>query len=409
MRPIESLFLERMKHAWKKGGRYAALIAKGLHFLPIFLLISLYFGYKWLLAELPEDFPVSLLLTVLFTWTLSSTRIRTYVQKADPVFLFPDLDGLKGYFRRSLIYSAAMQSLKIWLVTVFLSPLYLTRVGEVAGLGSAWALLTLLKIWNIGIVWLEIHREDRRGVHAFLRWGTNGLITWWLFSGQWFGWPLVIGGIWLGWLTLHHIRFRSPRHLIPWETLMRWEERTVSAYYRLANQFIDVPHIGNDVTPRPVFSLLFRRLPSRPENTYLFLYLRTFFRYREPFGVFVRLTLVTAVLLACLPAAGWFSAFILLTGLYVTGIQLPWIRRIHRYQPWFRLYPLPEKQKRTDCSRLAFWLLGAQSSLALLPQYWAWNSPLPFLLPILLLGWGAAWFLSWIYLPRRLHKRSSLR
>src|SRR5699024_12158792 len=93
----------------------------------------------------------------------SRTRIRTFVQPADPVFLFPNLAGLKIYFRRSLASSAGMQSLKILLLLCFLSPLYLTRLGDMAGRVASWAVLTLLKVWNVWIYCFELHHRHRPG------------------------------------------------------------------------------------------------------------------------------------------------------------------------------------------------------------------------------------------------------
>ncbi|MDA8353963.1 MAG: ABC transporter permease, partial [Firmicutes bacterium] len=209
-------------------------------------------------------------------------------------------------------------------------------------------------------------------------------------------------------LTLYHLKQQPPRHLIPWEALIIREQRTVSSYYRLAHQFIDVPYIGNEVKNRPAFGFFYKWLPPTPENSYLYLYLRTFFRYREPFGVYIRLTLVTAAMMAFLRFEWWMAALTLAGGLYLTGVQLPWIRRIHRYQPWFRLYPRPVEQKQKDWSRLAVGLLAVQAVLILLPQWWLWQAPVTLLPLFLLLGWIIAWFLGRVYLPKRLHKKSSL-
>lgn len=408
MNPVASLFNQRRNQSWTKGARYAALIAKGLHFLPVVILILIYFGYRAFLLGLPEEFPVYLLMALLLTWTLSRTRIRTYVKPADPVFLLPADEGLREYFRRSLVYSGIVQSLKVLFLMAFLFPLFYSRVGNERDFLLALALLIPLKIWNVGIHWLELREADRRGFHLFLRWVTNGLVTLWLFAGQLFSWPLLVALVWLTWLTLYHRRLKSRVQILPWEELLLQEQRTVSGWYRLASQFVDVPHISNEVKPRPLFTLLLRRISTSPENTYFYLYLRTFFRYREPFGVYVRLTLVTTLLVAFLREEWGLSALILPLGLFLTGIQLPWIRRIHRFQPWFRLYPRPEEEKRTGWARLAFGLLAGQATLVVALQWWLWKEPFPFLLLFLLIGWSTAWILGRLWLPKRLHKQSSL-
>ncbi|MFD1426432.1 ABC transporter permease [Kroppenstedtia sanguinis] len=408
MNPVASLFQQRSKQAWIKGARYTALIAKGLHFLPIAVLLLIYFGYRALLTGLPPEFPIHLLLAILLTWILSRTGIRTFVKAADPVFLLPAEEGLREYFRKSLWYSGLMQSLKVVFWMIFLFPLFYTRIGDVGDFLAALALLLPLKIWNLWAHWLELRAEERPILHLLLRVGSNGLITLWLFSGGLFGWPLLVAILWFAALTLHYRQMYSHNRIIPWDRLLLREEQAVSAWYRLAGHFVDVPQISNEIKPRPLFNPLLRRLPRpQPENTYLYLYLRTFFRYGEPFGVYVRLTGVTALLVAFLREEWWLSVLVLPLGMLLTGIQLPWIRRIHRFQPWFRLYPRPDSQKRTDWSRLAFALLAVQATTVVILQWWLWSQPLP-LLPLLLgIGWGTAWILGRLWLPKRLHKQSS--
>jgi ABC-2 type transport system permease protein len=409
MNPVASLFRQRRRQAWIKGARYTALVAKGLHFLPFAVLLFIYFGYRAFLSGLPPGFPANLLMTVLLTWILTRTGIRTYVKPADPVFLLPAEEGLREYFRKSLLYSGIMQSLKVMFWMGFLFPLFHARLGDAWDFLAALAILIPLKVWNLWAYWLELREEDRPALLLLLRVGSNGLITLWLFSGRLFGWPLLVALVWFAWLTLYYRRMHSRNRIVPWDRLLRLEERTVSAWYRLAGHFVDVPQTGNEIRPRPLFTPFLRRLLRiRPENTYLYLYLRTFFRYREPFGVYVRLTGVTALLVAYLRGEWWLSALVLSLGLLLTGIQLPWIRRIHRYQPWFRLYPLPDMQKRTDWARLTFGLLAGQATAVVMLQWWLWKQPFPLLPLFLVIGWSMAWILGRVWLPKRLHKQSSL-
>lgn len=408
MKPLTSLFMERRKAAWQKGARYAALIARGLHFLPIFLLVFIYYGYRAFLEWLPSDFPVYLILTVLFTWVLSQTQIRTYVKAADPVFLLPADQSLQMYFKKSLLYSMGMQSLKILFWLGFVFPLFYTHIGDGKAFLLALAVLLPLKAWNVWIHWLELRNKDGYTLHQILRWGSNGLVCLWLFSGSLFSWPLIVALGWLGWLTSYHHRFTAPASIIPWDRLLLSEEQIISRYYRLASHFVDVPHIKNERKKRPIFAPILHSVRYGRENTYLYLYLRTFFRYREPFGVYIRLTLVTTLLLATFQPEWWLFMMILSIAMYITGIQLPWIRRIHRFQPWFRLYPLPDEKKRTGWARLAFILLGVQASLVVLLQWWLWKDPFPFLPILLLFGWLVAWFLGQVHLPKKLHQKSSI-
>ncbi len=84
-----------------------------------------------------------------------------------------------------------MQSLKVVFWMIFLFPLFYTRIGDVGDFLAALALLLPLKIWNLWAHWLELRAEERPILHLLLRVGSNGLITLWLFSGGLFGWPLL--------------------------------------------------------------------------------------------------------------------------------------------------------------------------------------------------------------------------
>lgn len=398
---IGKLYSVRLQSAWKKGIRYALLIIRGLHFLPVFFLLFLYFGYKVFLDWLPATFPTYLLIAVILSGVLTRTQIRTLLKEPDPVFLMPAQNQLREYFRSSLQYSVIIQLLKTTVWMGFLFPLFFDRIGGIGAFFLSLVTLLFLKTWNVWIRWLEILSGITKELSLILRGVTNLLITAWLFYGALFGLPLVIALLWLGCITLYFRKRTPPSHIIPWDRLIALEQQTVSRYYRLANQFIDVPFIGNEIKPRPWLTFFYKWLPFRSTNTYLYLYLRTFFRYSEPFGVTIRLTLIATGLLCLFSFMPWyFTASIYFGALYLTAIQLPWIRRIHRYQPWFWLYPLPVKQQQTDLARLLTFVLGIQGTLILLPPLVLQSQPLGLLLILLILGWTGCYPFSHLYLSK---------
>ncbi|OYD08264.1 ABC transporter permease [Paludifilum halophilum] len=400
MNTHEDLFIQRLKQAWNKGIRYCVLIARGLHLIPLFLILLVYFGYKAFLGWLPADFPAYLFMALIISWTLTQTGIRTYLKEPDPVFLLPAQSILITYFRYSLVYSAFVQVFKTTLWMAFLFPLYIDRIGGMSAFALSLITVVALKLWNVQIRWLEIQSGSHPGLALFLRGVTNLLATVWLFYGGFFGIPLIIAIVWLALVLFFYWKRTHPSHIIAWERLLAEEQRTVARYYRLANQFVDVPFVGNQVKNPPWLRFIYRWIPFGSKNTYLYLYLRTFIRYSEPLGSVFRLTLVTSILLTFMPAIPWFlTSGLFAGGLYLTAIQLPWIRRIHRYQPWFRLYPLPEQQKQTDLSRLLSVLLGVQGTLILLPPLLLQSHSYPLLLTLLGAGWVIAFFFSYVHLP----------
>ncbi|SFS95828.1 ABC transporter permease [Marininema halotolerans] len=400
MKDLEQLFSHRRKHAWQKGLRYATLIAKTLQVFPLFALLLLYFGYKAFLQWMPADFPASLLMAILLTGVLTQTKHRTFAQPADPYFLLPAGAVVQKYFREAFRYNLIMEIGKTLLWMLFFSPLYLVKIGEASEFTLAIVLILLLKGWNLILFRLAII-SGTPTFSGWLRGGSNLLILMWLFDGRYLIVLIPLALIWMGLLFFHYQRHTPPAHLIPWEEWISRERQTVSTYYRFASQFIEVPQVGNEIRIRKWVSFVEKFVPKQTKNTYLYLYLRTFLRYSEPFGASLRLTLVGAVILLVFQPS-WLPAWIvLLVMLLGTGIQLPWIRHHHNFQPWFRLYPRPEQQKRTDLGKLMGTLLISQSFLVLLIQPQLWYFPLTWGLPLLLLSSGVAWLIGCVWLPKK--------
>jgi ABC-2 type transport system permease protein len=402
----EHLFQHRRKKAWAKGARYALAIARSLHLFPALFAIFVLAMYRKLLEEwLPPDFPVVWLLVALLTPVLATARFRSFIQPADSIFLAPASHALNRYWQQAFTYNAIIQCLFVLGWMAFLSPLYIQRVG--AGIDWVMAVIVLLT-FKVFHLWLRLHELfslPPRWTDPVIRWGTSALVTFWLFSGSFFGIPLAVALVWSGLLIIHHRKRRPPRGYIPWERLISEETATVTRYYRLASQFIDIPHIGNEIKIRRGWQWLNRFPARRPEHTYLYLFQRTFLRYREPFGVTIRLTLITGLAVAWAGFLPSFAALLYLLGLWMTAVQLPWVRRMHRFQPWFRLYPLPEHLKTEGLSRLAWVILLAVSALMLILPALTWQHPLP-ALPLMLAG---GWIFSTLYarwhLPRKMGRR----
>ncbi|SDW25809.1 ABC-2 type transport system permease protein [Marininema mesophilum] len=399
MSTLDNLFTRRRRHAWQKGVRYASLIAKTLQIFPLFALLFLYFGYKSFLQWVPTDIAVVILLAVILI-EVTRTKYRTFVQPADPYFLFPADASIQKYFRDAFRYNLILEIVKISLWMLFLCPLFLVKVGEVSAFLTSMTLVVLLKGWNLIIFRIAIN-SGSAPLSIWIRGGSNLLLLMWLFDGQNLLFLLPFALLWLGILFYYYRRNAPPGYHIAWESWVRRERQTVSTYYRFASQFIEVPQVGNDVRPRRWLSFLEKTVSKKPKNTYLFLYLRTFLRYRDPFGASLRLTIIGAVILLIFQPSLLVASILILAVILATGIQLPWIRQHHRFQPWFRLYPRPEKQKKTDLTGLMIKILMIQTTLALIIQPQFWSTPTTWGIPLLLFGFGFSWLIAGVWLPRR--------
>ncbi len=117
--------------------------------------------------------------------------------------------------------------------------------------------------------------------------------------------------------------------------------------------------------------------PSPPAGEYLSVsVLANFLPLWEPFGVYVRLTGVTALLVAFLREEWWLSVLVLLLGMlphwHSTSLDSS---NPPLSTPAFVSTLARTDQKRTDWSRLAFALLAVQATAVVILQWWLWSQP----------------------------------
>jgi len=122
-------------------------------------------------------------------------------------------------------------------------------------------------------------------------------------------------------------------------------------FYRFANMFTDVPKLKEKISRRKWLNPIMSLVSYRHENTFSYLYVRTFCRSSDYLGLFIRLTIIGIFVLLSLTSiipqiigAGLF--------VYVTGFQLIAIRRQHENIIWHDLYPITESAKNEAVQKL---------------------------------------------------------
>src|SRR5690554_4431400 len=96
---VNELHNKRMKNYWSSVIPYFRYLGNSL---PIIILILGFclFGYGYFVNHLPDRFPILLLMSLLFTLSISSGQFRTHLQAADVVFLLPMESHMHAYFKR---------------------------------------------------------------------------------------------------------------------------------------------------------------------------------------------------------------------------------------------------------------------------------------------------------------------
>lgn len=341
-----SLFMQEMQ-------KYLRYIFNG-HFV-IVLVIGLgglaYYYSEWV-GTLGNSFPAALLIAIIIAIPLTNSPIYTFLKEPDMFFLLPVETKLNDYFRRSIRLSMMFQGYILLMFVAIAMPLY-TAVenGQLKDFFYIFAALLVIKYFNLRIKWamLRFQEESLRHIDSLVRYFLNFGIALLLFSKASIFFVLILMAV----LVAIFLYFeKATKHrLLKWELLIDLESKRTMTFYRFANMFTDVPKLKEKIARRSLLNPFMSLVSYRHENTYSYLYVRTFCRSSDYLGLYVRLTLIGSFVLLSLTSlipqiigAGLF--------VYVTGFQLIAIRRQHENMIWHDLYPISESVKNEAVQKL---------------------------------------------------------
>ncbi|WP_444685066.1 ABC transporter permease [Alkalicoccus luteus] len=291
--PME-LWHVRRRDYWTLAIKYLRLIGNSGFVFTLYILMlfgSYYYGpfLEWL----PETFPAALFFAGVFTLMTVRGRVRTFLKPADLVFILPMEKRLDGYFRSSYAYSFAMEV--FWTLTLLflLTPLFLDRIafGWEPYLGTV-AVLAAAKAWNLAFSFEEQKLQDLRAYRAGIAFRGAGTLI--LLYAAFAGHAAAVIGI-LAVLLLFYAALRKKTGLLNWERVIRIEENMVRTFFRMADNFTDVPQLRKDVKQRKLLSMLLKNIPYGKEFTYRYLFGRALIRSGDYSGIWIRLTAVGIV------------------------------------------------------------------------------------------------------------------
>ncbi|ANB61614.1 ABC transporter permease [Anoxybacteroides amylolyticum] len=331
---------------------------------------------KWV-RELSPQFPYAIVEAFVLALFVTPSSVRTFLQEADIVFLTPAETKLRPYIQRSLLFSFAVQTLFLLVGLLVIVPLHLRFASMPLSFFSFF--LWIWKGWNVWIHWRETHWVERKEIFSNIgRFLLNGVVVYLLLVDV----PKFLFLILLVIVTCITIYFwnETKRKPLPWEALIWQEAQAMRRFYRLANLFTDVPHMKEKAKRRLWLDVLLRFSSDfHKEEAFRYLYVRTFSRAGDYFGIYVRLTMIGCVLIYIVPTE-YGKALAACFFLYATGIQLFVLSNHHRGHVLVRLYPLPSSTRKKAVLQLLFLLLVVQNLVFVLiltiRNYWvssAWT------------------------------------
>lgn len=278
----ETFFKQRLTEHMKEMNRYLRYIFnQHLMIAMLFLISGLAYYYQQWLEGLTPDFPAALLIGAVFGLLASYSPVRTLLKEADMIFMLPLEPKLYRYFKLTIGYSFFTQLYLLILAAAALAPLFFAAdLGE--GFASyllVFVVLLVFKLWNLHMNWwmLKIRNVNIRRIEQTLRLVLNVGSFWLFLRGNLIA-AAVLTVLFVVLLFVDYTITRKQGGLA-WDLLIEKDQARMQAFYRIANQFADVPHLKTKVHKRQSLVNLFTsRVPFEQKHTYDYLFRITFVR-----------------------------------------------------------------------------------------------------------------------------------
>ncbi|MCA0969663.1 ABC transporter permease [Halobacillus litoralis] len=372
----KKFWMRRFTEHVKETNRYLKYIFnEHIGVAMLFFISALAYYYQQWLAELPEDFPTGAIIGISFGLIVSYSPVRTLLKEPDLVFLLPAEYQLGDYFRRCLYYSYVVQLYLVFLVAAALGPLYFAGFPE---LGMSYYLMLIgimlvVKLWNLlSNWWMLKERNPRiRGIDQVIKVFLNVSIFYFLAKGNW-GYASVVT-ILLVVLVLYTFQLSRQKAGLAWDLLVRKDQQRMRTFYRIANMFVDVPHLKNTVKKRHrLVNAVASMVSYNQKETYSYLYRITFIRSSDYLGMYLRLIVIGALAIWFVPNI-WVKIVFALLFIYLSGFQMMTLWNHHRTIAWLDIYPVKQEWRKKALVQWLNQILLAQTFLFGLLFIFQWN------------------------------------
>ncbi|RLL45019.1 ABC transporter permease [Oceanobacillus piezotolerans] len=344
-----SLYKQRLSSHMKEIGRYMRYILNGHTAIAMLFLISaLAYYYQGWVTQLPDNFPTSLIIGVVFGILVTYSPVRTLLKEPDVVFIITAEDKMTAYFRNAIIYSFFIQLYVILLIVAAFGPLYFAAYPERTGRIYLYTLIVILifKIGNLLANWwmLKVRDQNVRRIDVAVRLLLNIAIFYFLVNGDMLF--AAITTVIFGLVFLYDYTVSKKQICLNWGHLIEKDQQRMQAFYRLASMFAEVPHLRVKVRKRQwLVSLITDRVPLEKKQTYDYLYRITFVRSGDYIGMYVRLIIIGGLFIVFIPNL-WMKLLFGILFLYLSIFQMMALYKHHRTIMWLDIYPVEAKEKK---------------------------------------------------------------
>ena len=381
MSNIENIFSDRRKKEQELKLTYSKYIFNShlIMFLIIVLGAVLINYSKWIaIASKVELYSVYTAATVVFSYYLVSTKIKTYIKEADAVFLLP----LEKYYRKVGL-KTVINSTVVHIITVvifyFATKPITNLIGNIDRL-SIFMLLIVI-IWNNLLKYLQvIHYKEIiwSKLLLFIVIFMQLLVV--FFDDIAIRIIYLISIIVLAVFTYYIMKNAGnklnakdqEKYVVNWNQAADYDKHRIESYLKFVNMFVDVPLSGVKVARRKYFDILLPKLTKdnfKKENSFKYYYYRVFLRQENTVYLALRLMLLAALVIFSFKNT-YVSGLAIISYSYLTIIQLVPLYKQMSNNIWHSILPVSEdikiksyKQLLTSVMIVTTLLLGVVSIL----------------------------------------------
>lgn len=338
----KDLFKRRLSSYLKETSRYLKYIFnEHIAVAMLFLISAIAVYYQQWLAQLPEDFPSTLMIGVIFGLLVTYNNIHTLLQAPDVVFLIPAEHKMNQYFRNTLIFSYVYTLFLTVFVVAAISPLYFHSFPDRSGSSYLLIFIVILifRAWNLMANWwmLKVRELTVRRIDQSIRLILNCTVFFFIIKGE-----IALAGVttflFIG-LFLYDYYLSRQEVGLAWDLLVEKDQNRMQTFYRIANLFTDVPHLKNPIKKRRWLVSLVSNLPFKHKNTYDYLYRITFVRSGDYLGMYIRLIMLGIFFIYFIPNE-WMKLLFAFLFIYLSIFQLMTLYHHYRTNIWLDIYPI---------------------------------------------------------------------
>ena len=381
MSNIENIFSDRRKKEQELKLTYSKYIFNShlIMFLIIVLGAVLINYSKWIaIASKVELYLVYTAATVVFSYYLVSSKIKTHIKEADAVFFLP----LEKYYRKVGL-KTVINSTVVHIITVvifyFATKPITNLIGNIDRLSIIMLLIVI--IWNNLLKYLQvIHYKEIiwSKLLLFIVIFMQLLVV--FFDDIAIRIIYLISIIVLAVFTYYIMKNAGnklndkdqEKYVVNWNQAADYDKHRIESYLKFVNMFVDVPLSGVKVARRKYFDILLPKLTKdnfKKENSFKYYYYRVFLRQENTVYLALRLMLLAALVIFSFKNT-YVSGLAIISYSYLTIIQLVPLYKQMSNNIWHSILPVSEdikiksyKQLLTSVMIVTTLLLGVVSIL----------------------------------------------